>query len=95
MLNCFMDLLVRNQMKRTIEHLKAQDVETPEEIREEIKIFRDKRLSEEQEEQNNVMMLICDIYVYTYVIFVLIYILLSFAGFGITKQITANELERP
>ena len=69
-----MDLLVRNQMKRTIEYLKAQDVETPEDIREEIKIFRNKRLSEEQEEQNNVMMLICDIYVYIYVIFVPIHI---------------------
>ncbi|KYM84030.1 Double-strand break repair protein MRE11 [Atta colombica] len=46
--------IVRNQMKRTIEYLKAQDVETPEDIREEIKIFRNKKLSEEQEEQNNI-----------------------------------------
>lgn len=89
-----MDLLARDQMKRTIEYLKAQDVETPEDIRGEIKIFRDKRLSEEQEEQNNVMMLICDIYVYTYVIFLLIYILFSFAGFGSTRQVIANDFER-
>ncbi|KYN11165.1 Double-strand break repair protein MRE11A [Trachymyrmex cornetzi] len=41
--------VVRNQMKRTIEYLRAQNVETPEDIREEIKVFRDKRLSEEQE----------------------------------------------
>ncbi|XP_012221953.1 double-strand break repair protein MRE11 [Linepithema humile] len=45
--------IVRDQMKRTIEYVKAQDVKTPQEINEEIKNFRDKRLSEEQEEQNN------------------------------------------
>lgn len=42
-------------MKRTIEYVRAQDTKTPQEISKEIKNFRDKRLLEEQEEQNNVM----------------------------------------
>lgn len=51
-----MFLLIRNQMKRTIEYIKAQDTKTPQEINEEIKNFRDKRLLEEQEKQNNVVL---------------------------------------
>lgn len=49
-----MVLPIRDQMKRTIEYVQEQDTETPEDIREQIKIFRDKRLSEEQQEQKNV-----------------------------------------
>jgi len=39
-------------MKRTIEYVKAQNTETPEDIREEIKNFRNKRLLEEQQEHD-------------------------------------------
>lgn len=42
-------------MARTIEYVQKQNTETPEDIREQIKNFRDKRLSEEQQEQINVM----------------------------------------
>ncbi|KAL6445380.1 hypothetical protein ACFW04_002289 [Cataglyphis niger] len=41
-------------MKRTIEYVKSQNSEKPEDIRKEIINFRDKRLSEEQQEQSNV-----------------------------------------
>lgn len=44
-------------MKRTIEHVKTQNSEKSEDIRKEIINFRDKRLSEEQEEQGNVIIL--------------------------------------
>lgn len=47
-------------MKKNINHLKPQNINTPEEIRAEIKKFRDARLEQEQqeeqqEEQNNVI----------------------------------------
>lgn len=42
-------------MKRTIEYVKSQNSEKPEDIRKEIINFRDKRLSEEQQEQSNVI----------------------------------------
>lgn len=42
-------------MKRTIEYVKTQNSEKLEDIREEIKNFRDKRLSEDQQEQSNVI----------------------------------------
>lgn len=50
----FHGFAIRDQMTRTIEHVQEQNTETPEDIREQIKIFRDKRLSEEQQEQKNV-----------------------------------------
>ncbi|KAL6445377.1 hypothetical protein ACFW04_002289 [Cataglyphis niger] len=46
--------IVSDQMKRTIEYVKSQNSEKPEDIRKEIINFRDKRLSEEQQEQSNV-----------------------------------------
>lgn len=42
-------------MKRTINYVRMQDTSNPKDIRQEIKNFRDKRLSEEQQEQENVM----------------------------------------
>lgn len=42
-------------MKRTIEYIKTQNSEKSEDIRKEIINFRDKRISEEQEEQSNVI----------------------------------------
>lgn len=42
-------------MKRTIEYVKSQNSEKLEDIRKEIINFRDKRLSEEQQEQSNVI----------------------------------------
>lgn len=54
-LNCLIFSLARDQMKRTIEYVKTQNSEKPEDIRKEIKNFRDKRLSEEQQEQSNVI----------------------------------------
>lgn len=42
-------------MKRTIEYVRVQNSEKPEDIRKEIISFRDKRLSEDQQEQNNVI----------------------------------------
>lgn len=53
-------------MTRTIEYVQEQNIETPEDIREQIKNFRDKRLSEEQQEQKHVM--IYD-FIYIYIIF--------------------------
>lgn len=47
-------MFARDQMKRTIEYVKAQNSEKPEDIRKEIINFRNKRVSEEQEEQSNV-----------------------------------------
>lgn len=47
--------VVRDQMKRTIEYVKAQDTKMPQEINKEIKNFREKRFLEEQEEQNYVL----------------------------------------
>lgn len=42
-------------MKRTIDYVRMQDTLNAKDIRQEIKNFRDKRLSEEQQEQENVM----------------------------------------
>lgn len=42
-------------MKRTINYIKKQNTSTEKDIRKEIINFRDKRLLEEQEEQNNVI----------------------------------------
>jgi len=49
-----MVLPIRDQMTRTIKYVQEQNTETPEDIREQIKIFRDKRLSEDQQEQKDV-----------------------------------------
>lgn len=48
-------VLLRDQMRRTIQYVQEQDTETPEDIHEEIINFHNKRLSEEQQEQNIVM----------------------------------------
>ncbi|KOX68243.1 Double-strand break repair protein MRE11 [Melipona quadrifasciata] len=42
--------IVNHQTKKTIAYLESRDVDTAESIRNEIKIFRDKRMEEEQEE---------------------------------------------
>lgn len=55
-------------MKRTMEYVNAQNTDTSEEIQEQIEAFRDKRLSEEQWEQNNVIIFVYNtfcIYLYT------------------------------
>lgn len=48
-------LFDRYQMESTAKYLKEQNTGSVENIRQEIKNFRDKRLSEEQQEQTNVM----------------------------------------
>lgn len=68
-----MVLFISDQMKRTIEFVQSQNTETPEDIREEIINFRNKRLSEEQQEQAHVMTLVYDsftcamLYFYQYI----------------------------
>lgn len=57
-----MVLLIRDQMKRTIQFVQSQNAETPEDIREEIKNFRDKRLSEEQQEQACVLTIVYNVH---------------------------------
>lgn len=52
----FYDFIIRDQMTRTIEYVREQNTETPKDIREQIKNFRDQRLSEEQQERTNVML---------------------------------------
>lgn len=42
-------------MKRTIDYVRMKNTWNPKDIRQEIKNFRDKRLLEEQQEQENVM----------------------------------------
>lgn len=48
-------LFDRYQMEITAKYIKEQNTGSVEDIRQEIKNFRDKRLSEEQQEQTNVM----------------------------------------
>lgn len=60
-------------MARTIEFVQTQDTETPEDIREQIKIFRDKRLLEDDQEQKNVMTVYINLFTHVCNIFTNIY----------------------
>ena len=61
-LNRFVDIgdtdaftnIVNHQMKKTVAHLETCEVDTAENIRNEIKNFRDKRMEEEEEETTEV-----------------------------------------
>lgn len=91
-----MVLFIRDQMTRTIEYVQAQNAVTTEDIREQIKNFRNNRLLEEDQEQTNVMILYEFIYIRIYIIRIYVTLHTYFTnlfciGSGSTEQTAANK----